>query len=434
MRPHRRNFVGKVCSTLPPVAAIGGIDTDAPSWGHVNRGMGANAATLGVPEIYSLASCDFVAAGWGATFDGEHGFARRPDLTTGVGSPRWPRRRAGPDQVELADAHDEALDVSRADGGASRACVYRLNYPVRASRLVAASRAKPQWQVTVPNPGSNHRVPTMTSICSTTLPPSHPTSSPPTVSSPHLQPPLEDLELTPDANEPPYEGSAAPCPIELAKMWSIFEVDGGSLISLRAISPKDAPVELLTRNLTFTPADFPDVEDRKQAFSEYAITLNTQGYNVYIVMNPINLGFRGNLSNRIAVADPDIISRRLLLIDLDRTGHLVASATDEEINDSAEVADLVAAFLEQEYDVEVVRVMSGNGSHLYMALQDIPNDARFKTACQQLLVALGQKFDTPTIKIDRGVFNASRITKVPGTVARKGVETSDRPFRMAFVA
>lgn len=269
---------------------------------------------------------------------------------------------------------------------------------------------------------------------SSTIPtPSLPASSPQTPNSPQPQPPIEVVEFIPHTNEQPYEGSAAPCPIELAKMWSIFELDGESLISLRAISPKDAPTKLLTRNLTFTPADFPEVEDRKQAFSDYAIALNKRGYTTYLVMNPIDPGFQGNLSNRMAVADPDIISRRLLLIDLDRTGHLVASATDEEINDSAEVADLVAAFLEQEYDVEVGRVMSGNGAHLYMALPDIPNDERSRAGCQQLLVALGQKFDTATTKIDRGVFNASRITKVPGTVARKGIETSERPFRMAFV-
>jgi hypothetical protein len=31
------------------------------------------------------------------------------------------------------------------------------------------------------------------------------------------------------------------------------------------------------------------------------------------------------------------------------------------------------------------------------------------------------------------VFNASRITKVVGTVARKGLESEDRPYRMARV-
>lgn len=273
----------------------------------------------------------------------------------------------------------------------------------------------------------------MTPTCSTTLPPSHPTSSPTTISSPQPQPPLEGIEFSPASNEQRYEGTATSCPVELAKMWSIFEIDLESPISLRAISPKGAPSRLRARNFTFTPVDFPDLDDRKQAFSDLAIALNDQGYNVYMVMNPIEPGFAGDLRNELAVADPDIISRRLILIDLDRTGHLVESATDEEINDSAELADLVAAFLEQEYDVEVSRVMSGNGAHLYMALPDIPNDERSKADCQQLLVALGQKFDTPTIKIDRAVFNASRITKVPGTVARKGIETSERRFRMAFV-
>jgi hypothetical protein len=273
----------------------------------------------------------------------------------------------------------------------------------------------------------------MTPTCSTTMPPSHPTSSPSTISSPQPQPPLEVLELTPGANDLPFSGLATPCPIELSKMWPIFIVGQECPISLRVISPKGAPRELETRNITFTSSDFPDLEARKQAFSDYAIALNNQGYNVYVVMNPIDPTFAGDLNNKLAVKDEHIVFRSLLLIDLDRTGHLLDSATDEEIDDSAEVADRVAAFLDKEYEVEVSRVMSGNGTHLYISLPDIPNDQSSKANCQQMLVGLGQKFDTPTIKVDRVVFNAARITKVPGTIARKGTETSERPFRMAFV-
>jgi hypothetical protein len=48
-----------------------------------------------------------------------------------------------------------------------------------------------------------------------------------------------------------------------------------------------------------------------------------------------------------------------------------------------------------------------------------------------VLLALAQRFDTDAVKIDRAVFNASRICKVPGTVARKGDNTKDRPHRRA---
>jgi hypothetical protein len=56
-----------------------------------------------------------------------------------------------------------------------------------------------------------------------------------------------------------------------------------------------------------------------------------------------------------------------------------------------------------------------------------------------MLEALAKRYDTATVKVDTGVYNASRITKVPGTIARKGVEVEDptgineRCYRMASV-
>lgn len=216
-------------------------------------------------------------------------------------------------------------------------------------------------------------------------------------------------------------------------MWAIFQVDQDAPISIRALQPKGSPVRLRTRNLTFNAADFPDITDRKQAFSDHAIGLNNRGYLVYVVMNPINSAFAGDMHNDMAVSDPDIASRRLLLIDLDRTGRLVESATEEELNDAADVADSVTEFLKAEFEIETSRVMSGNGWHVYLPLANIANDSKAKDDCQRLLAGLARQFDTETVKVDQAVYNASRITKVPGTIARKGSETPERPFRMAVV-
>lgn len=34
IRPHRRKFLGIPCDTLPPVSALGWIETDAVGWGQ----------------------------------------------------------------------------------------------------------------------------------------------------------------------------------------------------------------------------------------------------------------------------------------------------------------------------------------------------------------------------------------------------------------
>jgi hypothetical protein len=77
--------------------------------------------------------------------------------------------------------------------------------------------------------------------------------------------------------------------------------------------------------------------------------------------------------------------------------------------------------------------MSGNGHHLYYVLPEISNDEESRKCFQVLLNSLASEFDNEVVKIDTTVFNASRITKVVGTIARKGLKSAERPYRMARV-
>jgi hypothetical protein len=78
-------------------------------------------------------------------------------------------------------------------------------------------------------------------------------------------------------------------------------------------------------------------------------------------------------------------------------------------------------------------MMSGNGYHLYYLLSKLPNDAKTKALIEGVLHELADKFNNDIVAVDTVVFNASRITKVPGTIARKGPNTAERPHRMAVV-
>ena len=239
--------------------------------------------------------------------------------------------------------------------------------------------------------------------------------------------------LTTEHQARPSPATVVDAANELEKMWTIFQIGQTNPISLRAISPKGAPTPLPPKNLTFNASEFPDVDARKQAFADAALRLNEIGYNCYIVLNQISTDFEGDRHNNIAVSDKDIASRQLLLIDLDRTGTLEVPASDAEVAQAADVAEKISAQLVSLYGIQPFKVMSGNGIHLYVPLDDIPNDTVSKACCQSVLKALANRFDSTTIKVDQSVYNASRITKVPGTIARKGSETADRPFRMAFV-
>lgn len=221
----------------------------------------------------------------------------------------------------------------------------------------------------------------------------------------------------------------------MSKMWAIFPIGQENPIHLRAIWGKGVPDAKPVKNITFTAATYPDVADRQQAFEDMALKLNKLGYNIYTCFNPISPAFAGDEQNGLSVADADIVCRRYLLVDLDR---LVTSqpATDDEVDEAFRVAGEVERDICHSNGRDPITVSSGNGAHIYLPIE-MGNDDAGKVLCQKMLKAFAEKYDTGTIKVDTAVFNASRITKVLGTVARKGVEMpdpngmDDRYYRMA---
>lgn len=219
---------------------------------------------------------------------------------------------------------------------------------------------------------------------------------------------------------------------EIHKIWAYFDVGPDDPIALRLICPKGVEYKLRPLNITFNSRDFPDVEERKRAFEDEALRRNLEGYNVYHLMNVIDPGFKGDLHNGLAVSDADIRSRRYLLIDLDR-GDTTQPASKEELQEVASVAREVNRHLHAEYGYKPLRVFSGNGFHLYLPLGNLSNTLEVKDFCHTILLGLADQFNTQDVKVDTGVANASRITKLPGTIARKGVESEGREYQIARV-
>lgn len=210
---------------------------------------------------------------------------------------------------------------------------------------------------------------------------------------------------------------------EIKNLWKIKATNPNSIIELRAIKKQAGKPEIITK--LFKGKDFNSVDDLRLAFEEEALRLNAQGYNIYVVMNKINDGFAGS-----SAKDKDIAYRDLLLIDIDR--HDTANpANDKELEATEELADKVANYLMEGGWDDPIKVMSGNGYHLYYILNNVGNSDDIKDAIQDFLNDLATAFDNDFVKIDTNVFNASRITKVVGTIAYKGKESADRPYRIA---
>lgn len=215
---------------------------------------------------------------------------------------------------------------------------------------------------------------------------------------------------------------------EIKRLWSIIKTDEDSVLELRAIWPTGVNPSQPPKTAHYKVVDYGDLNECKTAFEQEALKLNCLGYNIYVVMNPIKANFSG-----WAAKDEDIARRDVLLIDIDRAQGAKEPATDAEVLAAEKLGDVVKDYLGGKGWPKPIRVMSGNGHHLYYALTSVANDADSKIGVQQLLKSLAKAFDTDTVRIDTSVFNAARITKVVGTVARKGLESEGRPYRMARV-
>lgn len=210
--------------------------------------------------------------------------------------------------------------------------------------------------------------------------------------------------------------------LAIKQLWSIKSISDDSVLELRAIKGSEVVSKL------FKCPDYRSQDELKLAFETEALRLNAAGYNIYYVMNPIREDFVTG-----SVKDKDIAYRDLLLIDIDKVGHKGEASTEEELAAAYLLAEQITNRLRDLGWGDPIWMMSGNGYHLYYILNDLPNDERIKGLVEGTLRELADQFSNDIVAVDTIVFNASRITKVPGTIARKGPDTAERPHRMAVV-
>jgi len=217
--------------------------------------------------------------------------------------------------------------------------------------------------------------------------------------------------------------SRADLEAEVVNNWCLF-YSGKDIthVEIRCIDPfKGVAIPKM-----FYKGNYDDLKSFQRAIECYAIDMNLSGFNAYICMNPIRTDFTGLYAN-----DKAIQYRDLLLIDIDRAGTHKVPSTEVELQASLDMGDSVTEWLSTKGFPAPIKTCSGNGCHLYYALNDLENTDYDRDLVKNLLIILGEQFNTPDIEIDPSVSNASRITKFLGTIMRKGTESPDRPYRMA---
>ena len=164
------------------------------------------------------------------------------------------------------------------------------------------------------------------------------------------------------------------------------------------------------------------------AAADQALRWSGKAPGVYFTLNPV----RGDIPTGRAATDSDVLRRRWLLIDCDPIRPADTSATDAEKTTAIAVAGKVLEFLTGLGFPAPIEADSGNGGHLAYRIE-LPNDDRSRDLIKAVLTALNERFGTTAVAIDTSVFNASRICKLYGTKACKGLDTPERPHRYSRV-
>jgi KaiC/GvpD/RAD55 family RecA-like ATPase len=196
-------------------------------------------------------------------------------------------------------------------------------------------------------------------------------------------------------------------------------------------------VRIIGNNITAS-GYFKDVDTLLKNLKQYE---NRQGLNFYFVMNSVNEGCYsrqqrdcfieiGRSNKTPTTSDKDIVKRNWLLLDIDCERPSGVSSTDTELQKAKDKANKVYRYLKNEGFEQPIVAYSGSGTHLLYRISLDPSETQL---VKDSLLALDMMFSDEEVKIDTSVFNASRITKLYGTMAVKGRNTKERPHRLSKI-
>lgn len=165
---------------------------------------------------------------------------------------------------------------------------------------------------------------------------------------------------------------------------------------------------------------------------------NLEGTNVYIVLNAIDEACYSRVQRDkfmaldTATSDTDIKAREWILVDIDPVRPKDTSSTQEQLDKALKKCGAVHNFLLEQGFPRPIVGFSGNGYHLLYKLK-LQNNKENADLLKKFLMALDELFSDDENKIDKVNFNASRVCKLYGTLAQKGLNTDERPHRMSKI-
>lgn len=178
--------------------------------------------------------------------------------------------------------------------------------------------------------------------------------------------------------------------------------------------------------------------DDPRLLSDAAAALSGKAPGVYVTLNRVRPDLLARAANKTipyakhTTGDADIVRRCWLPIDFDPVRPAGISSTDAEHQAALELAEKCREWLGSQGWPSPIFADSGNGAHLLYKI-DLNNDSGTTAQVKQALQALSLRFSNDKVHVDTTTSNAARIWKVYGTLAAKGDNTADRPYRMAEI-
>ncbi|MBN2808629.1 MAG: DUF3987 domain-containing protein [Deltaproteobacteria bacterium] len=156
---------------------------------------------------------------------------------------------------------------------------------------------------------------------------------------------------------------------------------------------------------------------------------------VYITLNKPNPEHCQPLNLPISRKTPKLSDRHTsrlttLLIDLDPVRKPGINSTAEELEAARLRCNAVVGALKEMGFPEHMLCMSGNGYHAVFSTNLPVED---KPLVRDFLKALNHRFSDDAVKVDTTVYSPSQITKLYGTMTRKGPDTPERPQRRSSI-
>lgn len=167
-------------------------------------------------------------------------------------------------------------------------------------------------------------------------------------------------------------------------------------------------------------------------------TVNLSKANVFLTLNDIDSACYSREQHEKFVqidnttSDSDITAYRWFLVDIDPKRKSGISSTRQELDAAMNTSKVITDYLYEVGFEYPITALSGNGVHLLYAI-NLPNTEENENLIKRCLHALAEMFSDDKVDIDKSVFNPSRVSKLYGTVARKGADTEERPHRLSEI-